>query len=217
MVDDITVMEEQMLRERNRFEIVELRTPETGGHSKRDRIERLEPDIRGGRFRFPILVHNLGGGSSYWSVCTEERRAQQTAKKRAQRDYRIGEIVYEPAKAPTKRMLEMERSAQRHRIVAPITRRDQNGEVYDLSGTIRMAPMMTSSMPHRGFTTSNRARRRYTRQEAQMGYMRIGGRKTKEDPMIRRAGESRVSNQRAGNSAVAGCASRLLRLLGSAF
>jgi hypothetical protein len=132
MVDDIGVMEELMLRERNRFEIIELRTPETGGHSKRDRIERLEPEFRGGRFRFPILVHNPGGGSSFWSVWTEERRAQQTAKKRIQRGYHIGEIIYEPAKSSTRRMLEMERSGQRHRIVAPITRRDENGDPYDL-------------------------------------------------------------------------------------
>jgi hypothetical protein len=132
MVDDIRVMEEQMLRERNRFEIEELATPETGGHSKRDRIERLEPDIRGGRFRFPILVHNPGGGSSFWSVWTEERRAQQTAKKRTQRDYHIGEIIYEPAKSSTRRMLEMDRTGQRHRNVVPITRRDENGDPYDL-------------------------------------------------------------------------------------
>ena len=38
MVDDISVMKEMMWTERNYFEIVELRTPETGGHSKRDRI-----------------------------------------------------------------------------------------------------------------------------------------------------------------------------------
>ena len=133
MVDDISVMEERMLRERNRFEIVELKTPETGGHSKRDRIERLEPDIRGGRFRVPILVHNpSGGGSSYWSVWTEERRAEQTAKKRIQRDHHIGEIVYEPAKTPTKRMLQMERSGERQRMVVPITRRDENDDLYDL-------------------------------------------------------------------------------------
>jgi hypothetical protein len=133
MVDEISVMQELMLRERNRFEIVELKTPETGGHSKRDRIERLEPDIRSGRFRFPILVHNpSGGGSSYWSVWTEERRAQQTAKKRIQRDHHIGDIVYEPAKTPTKRMLEMDRSGERHRRVVPIMRRDENGDRYDL-------------------------------------------------------------------------------------
>jgi hypothetical protein len=133
MIDDIGVMEELMLKERNRFEIVELKTPETGGHSKRDRIERLEPDIRGGRFLFPILIRNPGGGGPcYWSVWTEDRREQQTFKNGAQRDYHIGEIVYEPANAPSKRMLEMERSGQKARVVVPIARRDQNGDVYDL-------------------------------------------------------------------------------------
>ena len=50
--------------------------------------------------------------------------------KRIQRDYH--EIIYEPAKAPTKRMLEMERSGERHGMVVPTTRRDENGDLYDL-------------------------------------------------------------------------------------
>jgi hypothetical protein len=53
-------------------------------------------------------------------------------KKRIQRDYHIGDIVYEPAKTPTKRMLEMDRRGQRHRMVVPITRRGENGDLYDL-------------------------------------------------------------------------------------
>jgi hypothetical protein len=69
MVDDISAMKEMMRTEGNYFEIVELRTPETGGHSKRDRIERLEPDIRSGRFLLPCVVqHPDRGGPNYWSV-----------------------------------------------------------------------------------------------------------------------------------------------------
>src|SRR5262249_13623325 len=58
MLDDITTFEEFMQHEQDYFKIEELKTPETGGHSKQDRIERLEPDIRNGRFLLPIAVHH---------------------------------------------------------------------------------------------------------------------------------------------------------------
>jgi hypothetical protein len=132
MLDDISVMQQMMLAERNVFEIVELKTPETGGHSKRDRIERLEPDIRAGRFRFPVAVHNPdGGGSCYWSVCTES--ADKASNDGIKAKYNIGQILFRPAETLTKKMLEMERTGERHRIVQAIQRRDENGGIYDLT------------------------------------------------------------------------------------
>src|SRR5207248_2404718 len=81
LTDDKSVLETFMLQERNFFEIVELNTPETGGHSKNDRIDRLEPDIRDGRFLLPCLIHHRDfGGESYWSVWTEEHAAAAKEK-----------------------------------------------------------------------------------------------------------------------------------------
>jgi hypothetical protein len=37
------------------------------------------------------------------------------------------------AETRTKKMLEMERSGQRHRVVEAIWRKDENGEIYDLT------------------------------------------------------------------------------------
>ncbi len=129
MLDDIEVMQERMRAEGNYFGIVELKTPETGGHSKRDRIERLEPDIRSGRFQFPVKVKNLsGGGFSYWSVWRDGDKARKDGAER-----NVGEIVYRPAETLTKKMLEMERGGQRHRLVDAIWRKDENGEIYDLT------------------------------------------------------------------------------------
>jgi hypothetical protein len=133
MVDDIAVMQEKMRAEGNYFDIVELKTPETGGHSKRDRIERLEPDIRDGRFQFPVKVKNpTGGGFSYWSAWTE-KEAEKARRHGKNAERNIGEIVYRPAETLTKKMLEMERSGQLHRVVGGIWRRDKNDEIYDLT------------------------------------------------------------------------------------
>ena len=133
MLDDISVMQQMMRDERNVFDIVELKTPESGGHSKLDRIERLEPDIRNGRFRFPVTVHNPdGGGLCYWSVWTE-RHAEKASNDGIKAKYNIGQILFRPAETLTKKMLEMERTGERHRFVQAIRRRDENGGIYDLT------------------------------------------------------------------------------------
>jgi phage terminase large subunit-like protein len=136
MVDDISVMKEMMRAENSHFEIVELKTPETGGHSKHDRIDRLEPDIRNGRFYLPCVVHDREwGGLCYWSVWTEEhaRRAETQGKKT---DYNVGQIIYRKVQREglTARQIEMARRGMKHRIVSPLKRRDENGDIYDLTG-----------------------------------------------------------------------------------
>jgi hypothetical protein len=135
MVDDISVMQEKMQAENNHFEIVELKTPETGGHSKRDRIDRLEPDIRNGRFYLPCVIHHRElGGVHHWLVWTEERarRAEAQGKKT---DYNIGQIIYRKLQGEglTASQIEMVRGGMRHRIVTALKRRDENGDIYDLT------------------------------------------------------------------------------------
>ena len=50
MTSDLEYFEEQMQRDKDAFEIVELAYPREGLGSKNDRIQRLEPDFRNGRF-----------------------------------------------------------------------------------------------------------------------------------------------------------------------
>lgn len=50
MTSDLEYFEEQMQRDKDAFEIVELAYPREGTGSKNDRIQRLEPDFRNGRF-----------------------------------------------------------------------------------------------------------------------------------------------------------------------
>jgi hypothetical protein len=55
---DLEVLEEYMERDRTYFEIEELNFPREGLHSKKHRVERLEPDVKSGRFRMPAVVHH---------------------------------------------------------------------------------------------------------------------------------------------------------------
>ena len=45
-----------MLRDRDEFQITELAWPREGPGSKIDRVQRLEPDFRNGRFFLPAVV-----------------------------------------------------------------------------------------------------------------------------------------------------------------
>lgn len=133
---DLEVIEDNMQRENNHFEIEEMNTPRQGGHAKDDRIGRLEPDLKGGRFYIPGIVHhpdiNKDGGACFVSVWTE-----QMAK--AARDagtvvtYNVGQVVYRPMRGLTKRQLNCEVTAQKHRIVTALKRRDENKDVYDVT------------------------------------------------------------------------------------
>jgi hypothetical protein len=56
MTSDLEYFEEQMLRERDAFEIVELAWPREGPGSKIDRIQRLQPDFKAGKFFLAALA-----------------------------------------------------------------------------------------------------------------------------------------------------------------
>lgn len=53
---DLEYFEEMMRRDREEFEITELAWPREGPGSKIDRVQRLEPWFRGGRFYLPAVV-----------------------------------------------------------------------------------------------------------------------------------------------------------------
>ena len=53
---DLEYFEEQMLRDKDAFEIVELAWPREGPGAKDDRIQRLEPDFRNGHWYLPARV-----------------------------------------------------------------------------------------------------------------------------------------------------------------
>lgn len=142
MQSDIEVIEDTQEREGHFFHIEEMNTPRQGKHSKDDRIERLEPDLRLGRFYLPAVVHHpdFGGadGRCLWTVWTDddlkeyEKRQKDAAEKKAC-PYQVGQILYRPMKGPTRMQRYMEQTAQTYRIVTALKRRDENKDVYDVT------------------------------------------------------------------------------------
>jgi hypothetical protein len=130
---EIEAIEDMQLREKNMFKIEELNTPRQGSHSKCDRIERLEPDFQLGRFLLPGLIHNPDkGGRCTWAVWNEA--LQKVAESKGGQGHPVGTIVYTFIdKALSRRQQDCAVTAQRHRIVEPIKRYDENKDVYDLT------------------------------------------------------------------------------------
>jgi hypothetical protein len=75
MTSDIEYFDEAMERDKDIFELVELAWPREGGGSKIDRVQRLEPDFRAGRF--------------YLAQVVDGETANQTRVKESGQPYRI--------------------------------------------------------------------------------------------------------------------------------
>lgn len=165
---DLEVFEEYMQRDGVYFEMEELNFPREGQHSKRHRVERLEPDVRTGRFLMPAMVyhpgvvpidHNVGldqtrsatlpNGSCLWTVWTMvDTEKALAAGKRAKDIHPIGQIIYRPARAITAKQRFCEKTQQNHRIVLPIRRVDEDGNVYDLTRVLMEEMRLFPAAPH---------------------------------------------------------------------
>jgi phage terminase large subunit-like protein len=118
-------------RDKVSFELHELAWPREGGHSKPDRVERLEPDFRSGRFYLPGVVYypNMSGqdGLATWSIkppAKDEkgRVIEGTAK-----------VTYQPYRGQTRAQMACERSGQGYRVMGAIRAIDEDRNVYDVT------------------------------------------------------------------------------------
>jgi hypothetical protein len=137
---DHEVIEEYQERDRIYFEISELNYPRQGPHSKEARVERLEPDMKSGRFYLPSVVHHaeVGGidGKCLWTVWRDEDQARWDIKNAGAGKicpYNVGQVIYRAMQGRTKMERWCEVSGQFHRIVRPIKRIAEDKEVYDLT------------------------------------------------------------------------------------
>ena len=112
---DDEYFDERMKAEKISFAIHELAWPREGGQSKRDRVERLQPDIQYGSFRFPALVQ-ANGAPSLWRLDPEQ-----------------GAIVFEQPRGELKVITEAKARGQGHLAAVPLMRKNENGEIYDLT------------------------------------------------------------------------------------
>jgi hypothetical protein len=98
------------------FAIDELAWPNEGSNSKKDRVQRLQPDFELGKFFLPITVKHPEFGDSYWKFNETDIK-----------------LDYLPTQGLTKLMRAKEAEGQPHRIPKPIVRRDEDGNVYDVT------------------------------------------------------------------------------------
>src|ERR1043166_3234674 len=152
MIDREGITEYQQ-RDNAFFLIEELNFPRDGSaHSKHDRMERLEPDLRAGKFLLPAVVHHpefgARDGRATWRVFTEAdaaRAADAPPGARAATDaprtkntvsseasFKAGQIVYTPLLALTRLQRACEASGELYRILRPIKHLDEDRNVYDL-------------------------------------------------------------------------------------
>lgn len=129
MQSDDEYFDERMRKDKNRFEIIEINwTGERGRESKEYRVERLEPDFRLDNFYVPGKVWHpsvvpytrsngvveLGPGVARWQIAED-----------------TDDIKYSPQQGPHR----LERGLKRDelwRLIEPIRRLDEDGNVYDL-------------------------------------------------------------------------------------
>lgn len=110
---------EQMLLMKDdddRFAIDELAWPNEGKASKEDRVQRLQPDFEGGKFFLPCTLRHDDYGECYW--------------KHNPSDFKID---YQPVRGQTRLQRAMEAQGQKWRVPQAITRRDENGDIYDVT------------------------------------------------------------------------------------
>lgn len=109
------------------FPINELNWPREGGNSKQERVERLEPDFRNGRFYLPFNVLHEGKPST-WRVDTEI----------ASRNF--GVVEYQAGAGLTRLQMQSVEGGSADLVCKPIIQRDPNapglregGGRYDLT------------------------------------------------------------------------------------
>ena len=122
--DDEYFQEQMELDHRRRepdafFQIDELNWPREGGNSKKERIERLEPDFRNGRFFLPFpLLHK--GVPSTWRVDTDPASKA------------FGAVEYAEAKGMTRMQMDAISGGSADLVAKALVQRDDQTR-YDLT------------------------------------------------------------------------------------
>jgi hypothetical protein len=98
------------------FAIEELAWPNEGKMSKEDRVQRLQPDFELSKFHLPPIIQHPDLGDSYWKFNSDAKT-----------------IDYTPVRGPTNLMRAMEAQGQGYRVPKPLIRKDEDGNIYDLT------------------------------------------------------------------------------------
>jgi hypothetical protein len=120
MQSDLAYIQERQQVESAMFPIAELNWPRSGGSSKEDRIQRLEPDFNASRFFLPATIWHAGeGGPAFWSGTERGIVARKV--------YGTGDASL----TASQRTVTAQREA--YRCSETLKRQDADGQLYDLS------------------------------------------------------------------------------------
>jgi hypothetical protein len=149
---DLEVIGEYQQRDNAFFAIEELNFPRDGSaHAKPDRIERLEPDLRAGKFLLPAVVHHADfgarDGKATWRVWTEADAAGAEPGS-YEKTLKPDTIVYRPLLGPPRAQRRLEALGERYRIVDPIRQLDENRNGYDLTRAFIEEVLFFPFAPH---------------------------------------------------------------------
>jgi hypothetical protein len=155
MQSDLEVINEWQQHSGRYFEIEELNYPREGEHSKKARVERLEPDMRWGKFLLPAMVWNpdvhesdaTGSSICQWVVWTKELDEKAEQRGNAH-NFRIGQIIMTPLRGPTRSQAYITKSGQGARVVTPLKRRAEDNEIYDLTRVFMEEARFFPFAPH---------------------------------------------------------------------
>lgn len=111
---DLEHFEQQMLLEDYSFPITEVGWTRDHRQSKEDRVERLVPDVKDGRFFLPAVVHDEALGACTWAVEDDQ-------------------VHYRPMKGELRMRARAIAAKRKDLLLGPIQRLDEEGRVYDLT------------------------------------------------------------------------------------
>lgn len=116
MQSDLEHFETRMQELNYHFAIKELAWPREGDHSKKSRVERLEPDMRDTKFFLPCSIYENGVGECYWHI-----------------DETGGKIAKIPVKGPTKTQARYIEAGRDNQVAKAIRRLDEDRKPYDVT------------------------------------------------------------------------------------
>lgn len=118
------------------FDLIELSWPREGNHSKKDRVGRLEPDFRRGRFYLPAVVYhpnirdlqgNSGKDGMCWWWAAPDLDGKGAPIKGSEK------IHYRPYRGPSKMQSTCLATGQAYRVPRVIRALDEDGKAYDVT------------------------------------------------------------------------------------
>lgn len=125
---DLEYFQERMAHEGFSFDLKEVAWTRDGTKSKRDRVERLEPDFRLSRFYLPAQVYETAKRPEEG----EERDLSPRHARWTVDPAKNAVLVSIPSATP-REIIDLEKAGEGYRIIKPIVRRNEDGQLYDVT------------------------------------------------------------------------------------